>query len=56
MMRMMMALSLGFAGVVLAVQIARAEPQCATRETVVRVLADRYGENAAALAWQDPHR
>lgn len=54
MARMMMALSLGFAGVVLATQIARADPQCGPRETVLQTLADRYGETRRSLGLAGP--
>lgn len=54
MARMMMALSLGIAGVVLATQIARANPQCGPRETVVQTLADRYGETRRSLGLAGP--
>lgn len=51
MTRMMLSLSLGLAGVILAVQIARAEPQsqCGPREMVLAMLADRYGETRRGL-------
>ncbi len=49
MARMMMALSLGFAGVVLATEIVRANPQCGPREMVLQTLADRYGETRRSL-------
>jgi hypothetical protein len=54
MTRMMLALSLGFAGVILATEIARADPQCAPREMVVQTLADRYGETRRSLGLAGP--
>jgi hypothetical protein len=45
----MLALSLGFGGVILATQIAFANPQCDTREVVTALLADRYGETRRAI-------
>lgn len=48
-MRMMMALSLGFAGVLLATEIARAEAQCGPRDTVMSLLADKYGETRRGM-------
>lgn len=45
----MLALSLGFGGVILATQIAFAAPQCGPREAVTALLADRYGETRRAL-------
>ncbi len=47
--RMMLALSLGFAGVILGTQIARADPQCGPRDVVLAALADRYGETRRGL-------
>jgi hypothetical protein len=47
--RMMIALSLGLAGVILAAQIARAEPQCGPRDAVLRLLTDRYGETRRSI-------
>jgi hypothetical protein len=52
--RTMLALSLGFAGVILATQIARADPQCGPRDMVVRTLADRYGETRRSLGLAGP--
>jgi hypothetical protein len=43
------ALSLGFAGVILATQIAHSAPQCDTRDRVTAHLAERYGETRRAL-------
>ena len=43
------ALSLGFGGVILATQIAHANPQCDARAAVTALLADRYGETRRAL-------
>ncbi len=40
----MFALSLGFVGVILAVQAAHAAPQCGLRADVVAALSDQYGE------------
>jgi hypothetical protein len=54
MARMMMALSLGFAGVVLATQIARAEGQCGPRDMVMQTLTDRYGETRRSLGLAGP--
>jgi hypothetical protein len=45
----MLALSLGFGGVILATQIAFATPQCGPRAEVIALLADRYGETRRAL-------
>lgn len=45
----MLALSLGFGGVILATQIANAAPQCDTRDKVVALLADRYGETRRSV-------
>lgn len=42
-MRMMLAFSLGFAGVVLATQIAQAAPQCGPRDIVLATLAAATG-------------
>jgi hypothetical protein len=56
MARMMMALSLGIAGVVLATQLVRANPQCAPREMVVQTLAARYGETRRSLGLAGPTR
>lgn len=44
-----LALSLGFGGVILATQIAFAAPQCDTRDRVTALLADRYGETRRAV-------
>jgi len=44
MSQMMMALSLGFAAVILATQIAHSAPQCAVHAVVVETLAQSYGE------------
>jgi hypothetical protein len=54
MTRIMMALSLGLAGVILATQIARAEPQCGPRDLVLQSLADRYGETRRSLGLAGP--
>ncbi len=48
-LRMMFALSLGLAGVVLATQIARADSQCGPRDTVLALLIDRYGETRRSI-------
>lgn len=45
----MLALSLGLAGMLAAAQIAHSAPQCDSRETVVALLADRYGETRRAI-------
>lgn len=45
----MLALSLGFGGVILATQIAHANPQCGPHEVVTALLAERYGETRRAL-------
>jgi hypothetical protein len=45
----MFALSLGFGAVILATEIAFSQPQCDARETVVALLADRWGETRRAL-------
>lgn len=47
--RMIFALSLGFVGVILATQIAFANPQCDSRDKVMTLLADRYGETRRAM-------
>lgn len=44
MQKMMFALSLGFAGLILATHAAHATPQCAPREQVLPVLQQKYGE------------
>lgn len=49
MTRTLFALSLGFGGVILATQIAHANPQCDTRDRVVQLLADRYGETRRSI-------
>ncbi len=43
------ALSLGFGGVILATQIAFSAPQCDSRDNVIALLADRYGETRRAV-------
>jgi hypothetical protein len=43
------ALSLGFGGVILATQIAFSAPHCDSRDRVIALLADRYGETRRAL-------
>lgn len=45
----MLALSLGFGGVILATQIAFSAPQCDSRDRVTALLADRYNETRRAL-------
>jgi hypothetical protein len=45
----MLALSLGFGGVILATQIAFAAPQCGPRDSVTALLAERYGETRRAV-------
>ncbi|OYY81938.1 MAG: hypothetical protein B7Y33_00790 [Hydrogenophilales bacterium 16-62-9] len=47
--RTMLALSLGFGGVILATQIAHSSPQCGPRDVVTTLLAERYGETRRAL-------
>ena len=49
MTQMMLALSLGFGGVILATQIAQSEPQCAPRAEVVAGLAQTYGETRRSV-------
>ena len=49
MSRLMMALSLGFAGVILATQIGHGAPQCAPRAEVIETLAQSYGETRRSL-------
>jgi hypothetical protein len=45
----LLALSLGFGGVILATQIAHANPQCDARDRVVALLSDRYGETRRSI-------
>lgn len=45
----MLALSLGFGGVILATRIAFGAPDCDARDQVTALLADRYGETRRAL-------
>lgn len=47
--RTMIALSLGFAGVILATHAVQAAPQCGAREAVVATLAERYGETRRSM-------
>jgi hypothetical protein len=49
MTRPLFALSLGFGGVILATQIAHSAPQCDSRDVVMTLLADHYGESRRAL-------
>ncbi|WP_309664037.1 hypothetical protein [Tabrizicola sp.] len=49
MTRMMLALSLGFGGVILATQNGFANPQCAPRADVIEGLAQNYGETRRSL-------
>lgn len=49
MTKMLFALSLGFAGLILAVQAGHAAPQCAPREQVLAQLATGYGETRRAI-------
>ncbi len=50
MMQTMLALSLGFAGVVLAAQAAFGQtPRCGKRDAVVMLLAERYGETRRSV-------
>ena len=41
----MLALSLGFAGLILGVQVAHSAPHCAPRAILLQQLADRFGES-----------
>jgi hypothetical protein len=45
----MLALSLGFGGVILATQIAFSAPQCGGRDQVTALLSERYGEIRRAV-------
>ena len=45
----MLALSLGFGGVILATEIAFSAPQCDSRDRVLAQLADNYGETRQAF-------
>ncbi len=47
--QMMLALSLGFGGVILATRIGFASPQCDTRANVTDELTQRYGETRRSL-------
>lgn len=47
--RLIFALSLGFAAVILATHNARAAPQCALRAQVLETLAQTYGETRRAV-------
>jgi hypothetical protein len=49
MSRMMLALSLGFGGVIFATQNAQANPQCAPRDQVIEGLTQTYGETRRSL-------
>ena len=49
MTQQLFALSFGLAAVLAATQIAHSAPQCDSRETVMALLADRYGETRRAL-------
>jgi hypothetical protein len=49
MTKMMFALSLGFAGLILATQAGFAAPACTTRDSVVSQLAERYGETRRGI-------
>jgi hypothetical protein len=49
MSRMMLALSLGFGGVILATRIGHANPDCAPRDEVIEGLAQDYGETRRSL-------
>jgi hypothetical protein len=46
---MLFALSLGFAGVILATHAAFAAPQCGPRDAVMAALADKYRETRRAM-------
>jgi hypothetical protein len=48
-MRDMLALSLGFAGVLLATDAAQAGAQCGPRDGVLAQLADQYGESRRSM-------
>ncbi len=47
--KMMFALSLGFAGLILATQAAHSAPQCAPRDQVLPVLQQKYGESRRGI-------
>lgn len=47
--KMMFALSLGFAGLILATHAALAAPQCAPREQVLPVLQQKYSETRLGI-------
>lgn len=47
--KMLFALSLGFAGVILATQSGWAAPQCAPRDGVVAALTQKYGETRRGI-------
>lgn len=49
MMKMMFAMSFGFAALILATQNAFAAPQCAERSIVMTELAGKYGETRRAI-------
>ena len=49
MTQMLFALSLGFAGVILATQAGFAAGQCAQRDTVLTALTDDYGESRRSM-------
>ena len=49
MSQQMFALSFGLAAVLAATQIAHGAPQCDTRDRVVALLADRFGETRHAI-------
>jgi hypothetical protein len=49
MTRTMFALSLGLGGMIAAADVASSAPQCDARDTVVALLADRYGESRRAI-------
>lgn len=49
MSKLLFALSLGFAAVILATQQARAAPQCADRPQVLETLAQKYGETRRSM-------
>lgn len=47
--KMLFALSLGFAGVILATQAGWAAPQCAPRDAIVTALTQQYGETRRGI-------
>jgi hypothetical protein len=49
MSQMMFALSLGLGGMIAAADVAFGNPQCDARDTVIGLLAERYGETRRAV-------